>query len=256
MPFSTTSLVAAITLAAEIIIVPFVATAQPCDDLCIITGVPSNNGDGAADGSAPATSYNNRSPTLLETWYFISNGYEVSDQNRIQGTKDYGRVVIRDTSKIVEDTDERLVEEGHNLGGNYRLTWTQDNCVIDENVEDLDDPSNNYSERYFLNNVLPNFEITSEPYNGEMVQGITLLGGPDGSGGSAAVRCVLVPPGNCNLPNGQRQCWSSDKITMVGTALQFEFSALYNMCMINFARRRNMTSLSRFTSCPNRDAMV
>jgi hypothetical protein len=57
-----------------------------------------------AEAESADTPSKHSDPTLLETWYFLYHGHEVSEQSRIQGTKDYGKVVIRETSTLLKDT--------------------------------------------------------------------------------------------------------------------------------------------------------
>lgn len=173
-------------------------------------------------------------PTLLETWFFIVNGYEVT----YLGTKAYGRAVTREFSRLVEDIQKIVLSK---RGVNYRETWTKDNCIINRQFENLDDPTENSSKQFFLNNILPNFEIRTKQYETVQKIEIRLLAGPNNSGANKAITCDFDANGNLVKGYDRRDndrafdaCWSSFNITVNSLEDQNRVQRALNYIYSNF----------------------
>jgi hypothetical protein len=170
-------------------------------------GNPSSPADAESNSSVPT----HTKPTLLETVYFLRLGHEVTEQNRVEGTKDYGRVVIRQSSRLVEDDDDKLIEEGTSYGTNYRWTFTAlKDCGVQIDWGNQSNPIN-ASEVYFFNNVVPGYETGFDPVQERPK--ITLRGGVDENGKQEPAVCEHNANGNvCHASN---TFWAQDSEQLI-----------------------------------------
>jgi hypothetical protein len=124
---------------------------------------------------------------------------------------------------LVENSEDRIVEEGISAGEHYRETWTKEkssvdgrDCIITENVAILNNEKYNSTTKFFLSNVLPNYEVHSTPTDTgrgwETRQSVKLLAGPSKTGYKSIV-CGFDATGNVREVTGQggqlaRDCWA------------------------------------------------